>query len=222
MIFEGTPEQLTELFAALVEARKNFKEIKKDTLGQEGERKYQYAPLANLVAATAQALADQGLLVLQPFSIDDTNGQGLGTLTTLLIHRSGGKLVDTSTFFLAADIKKIGGQSTYMARYAYQRLLVLDGEDDADSHSQKPSESRTAKRPRTSEQDDKVIHLAGELGMDAKQIGDMCRKVTGVGPEDAGYDETSKLIKHMAQLLNDAVKAKAGVRNSPGGQGSLA
>lgn len=211
MLIEGTPEQQVELFSALAEARKSFGEVKKDADGQEGGGKYKYAPLCNLVEATAQPLANHGLVVLQPFSID--GAAGMGTLTTILQHKSGGRISDASTFPLAENIKLIGGQSTYIARYAYQRLLVLDGEDDADRASLpargKPSPTKAQMTP---EQDDRIQTLAHELALNGKDLADLCRKVTGVFPPEAGFDECAKLIAHMAAMMNEKIQQKAGVR----------
>lgn len=211
MHIEGTPEQQAALFKALVAARKQFKPISKDTTGQEGNRSYKYAPLVQLVDATMPALLEHGLLVMQPFSINGEKNEGV--LTTILQHESGARLVDTSTFPLENDIKLIGGQSTYMARYAYQRLLVLDGEDDADNHDSKArlrQDSKPAKKPMTPEQDNRIQSLAKELGINAHGLGELCKQVTGVYPDDTGFDECAKLIAHMAKMMNEKAKQKAG------------
>ena len=64
----------------------------------------------------------------------------LGKLTTILSHKNGGRIVSAITFRPAEDIKNLGGQTTYFARYAYQRLLGLDGDSDLDAEPSREGE----------------------------------------------------------------------------------
>lgn len=210
MLIEGTPEQLTALFTALAQARKAFKEIKKDTDGQEGNRNYKYAPLHNLVDATIGPLSENGLLILQPFGIDGE--KGVGTITTILQHVNGGRVSETATFPLENDIKLIGGQSTYMARYAYQRLLVLDGDDDADASDskQRPRQSAPQSRPVTKEQDSRIQELARKLELRGQALTEACKKVTGKDPADCGFDDAAKFISAMERKCELLSQAAAG------------
>ena len=134
----GTPEQVTDLYAAFIEAQAEFPPIPKEKTGREGNINYKYAPLAAMTTLLKPVLKKHGLAVLHPFS-----GEA-NTITMILCHSSGGRLVSTIAFNPPADIKQIGGHSTYFARYAYQRLLGIDGETDAYAHSIGETASRTA------------------------------------------------------------------------------
>jgi hypothetical protein len=126
---EGTPEQVSTLYAAMALAKSGFGKITKDVTGQTGNQKYQYAPLVNLIEATQPALSAQGLCIMQPLIIEGNTG----TIQTRLSHKDGAVLVSCISFTIAGTLKDIGGQRTYLARYAYQSLLTLDGETDVDS-----------------------------------------------------------------------------------------
>ena len=137
----GTPEQVSDLYTAFIEAQAEFPPIPKEKTGREGNINYKYAPLAAMTTLLKPVLKKHGLAVLHPFS-----GEA-NTITMILCHTNGGRLVSTITFNPPADIKQIGGHSTYFARYAYQRLLGIDGETDADAHSIGETASRTANTP---------------------------------------------------------------------------
>ena len=125
----GSPADLGKLYLALAKARGEFKPIPKDKTGQTGHQKFQYAPLATIEACTTPALAKHELAVIQRFSCKD----GQACITTELVHSSGAKLVSEFWFKPDQDIKKLGSQSTYFARYSYQRLLCVDSGEDADN-----------------------------------------------------------------------------------------
>ena len=169
----GTPAQLAALYAALAEARKSFRPVRKNKhvkietkSGRDYE--YDYATLSEMVDATAPALAEHGVTISQPFTMLDVyppedpkldalrqaiasphpevakealallpklpspQPSRMGRMRTIVAHKDGGRLVSTTMFYPAGDIKDLGGQTTYLARYTLQRMLGIDGEADMD------------------------------------------------------------------------------------------
>lgn len=125
---KGSEEELGVLYTALAKARGEFKPVPKNKEGQVGHQKFQYAPLATIEACTTPALTKYGLAVLQPFSVSD----GMACIRTILSCGSA-RLVSRFCFEPHSDLKELGKQSTYYARYAYQRLLCIDSGEDADN-----------------------------------------------------------------------------------------
>lgn len=129
----GTEEQIGALYGALAAAAGDFKAVEKTGKVSFGNTKYNYAPLANLVHAVREPLAKQGLFCTQPFTMED----GAGVITSIVAHKGGGRLVSKLKFKANGDIKTLGGQTTYLGRYAMCRIFMLDGVDDADQFAEK-------------------------------------------------------------------------------------
>lgn len=152
----GTDAQLTALYAALAAARGAFGAIVKDSeveieVNKPGSRSYSfsYADLSQLLAATTPALSANGLAVLSPFT---RTAADYITQRFILSHREGARLVFVYRFSPKNwdDMKGIGGQQTYLTRYAYRSILVLPGGDDLDSQpeaSRGEVSAREVKRP---------------------------------------------------------------------------
>ena len=141
-----------------------------------GSVEYPYAPLYAMVEATSGPLAKQGLSVTQPFSIAEERSPHpllgvlaelkpepdllrsmlpmllqtrlVGRIRTILAHKDGARLISTVEFTPLEDIKKMGAQTTYLRRYAYQSMLGIDGERDADDGpSEELQEPRRSQEP---------------------------------------------------------------------------
>jgi hypothetical protein len=123
--FEKSPT-IGELTKALANAHKQFKPVLKDANNPFFKSKY--ADLAGVIEATADALSDQGLAVIQsPGKI--YNGHIL--LTTLLSHASGEWIKDELELPIAKfDAQGTGSAITYARRYAYQAIVGVAAEDD--------------------------------------------------------------------------------------------
>lgn len=128
----GTPEQLAALYGALARAQAKFNPIhrsKNVTIkSDKGAYSFAYAPLEDLLAATRQALAEEGLAVLTPAG----RTGGAPCVRTILSHQDGARLIATFEFQPLPDIKQLAGQFTYLRRYGYSALLNLASDDDAD------------------------------------------------------------------------------------------
>ncbi len=118
---------------AMAEARKNFKPIKKDRTNPFYKSKY--ADLEGVIAATAMALGDAGIVVLQPPCTTEREVM----VTTLLAHSSGEWFESDLT--LPADQENkfnsqtVGSAITYARRYALLGMLNVSAEDDDDGNA---------------------------------------------------------------------------------------
>lgn len=128
----GTEAQLAALYGALASARGEFGEIRRSAeVKIEGKvsYKFRYAPMEELLAATAPALSKYGIIVMQPFvrTMEDVSKQ-----LVILAHKDGGRLVFSFPFHASDDIKIFGGQTTYYQRYMYRSVLTLAADGDMD------------------------------------------------------------------------------------------
>jgi hypothetical protein len=113
-----------KLFAALARASGLFDEPKKNRKGQYGH----YADLASLRKATRQALAENGLMVIQTFHL---HGEEM-VLNTTLAHSSGEWFSSQVPIKQATNPQQTTAYATYMRRMAYSAILSLSSEDDDD------------------------------------------------------------------------------------------
>lgn len=150
--FRFNAAKLGEVVKALAKARKNFGVVKKsaenplykDVKGKSRK----YADLNEIVTATAEALADEGLVIIQAPFMD---GKNAGMVTSLM-HESGGWIECTISGCPAFQRLKEGGERfdaqtvgiaiTYLARYGEGRILNLSAEDDDGNSLVAPKEEK--------------------------------------------------------------------------------
>lgn len=147
LIWHGSEEERAELVSALAAAMLEFERVINDTEGMIGKRTYAYANLENLVSATRPALLKHGIVPLQ--FMTGPLGNGNHRLTTFLC-RGKASIESRIDYKRQNDLKGWGSQTTYLRRYAYRALFMLDGSDDSDSTDagrQEPPERR-AEPPR--------------------------------------------------------------------------
>jgi hypothetical protein len=122
-----------DIAEALAQARGNFKPIKKDRTNPFFKSKY--ADLETVIAATAPALATQGVVVIQSPSTTERTVM----VTTLLAHSSGEWLESDLTLPADQDNKfnaqTVGSAITYTRRYALLGMLNVSAEDDDDGNA---------------------------------------------------------------------------------------
>src|SRR5688572_23183791 len=128
--FTGSPDNVAKLDAALAEARKKFLPVSKGTSGQIGNQKFKYTPLAELTEATTPFLLEKEVHVMQFLCSSPIEGKH--RLTTRVAGH-GASITSHWDFEPASDLKELGKQTTYLRRYAYNALFILDGEKDADA-----------------------------------------------------------------------------------------
>jgi hypothetical protein len=127
---EHSPD-LGDLAAALALAQAQIEGAKKDSANPFF--KSTYADLASVWAACRKPLTDNGLAVVQA-------PVGIGTVTTMLLHKSGQWVKATCS----ADPKDHGPQSigsviTYLRRYALSGFAGVPQIDDDGNAGQKPN-----------------------------------------------------------------------------------
>jgi hypothetical protein len=147
----GTLEAQTKLMTELALARLEFGDIEKDRTGQYGYQQFKYATLGMLTASTMPALARHGIAVMQAITNSPTEA-GRQRITTMLCGH-GARIVSSLDFDprltqseKGEPIKEYGKLRTYLRRYEYQTLLMLDAEPDADEAGVKPSNEPQKRR----------------------------------------------------------------------------
>lgn len=141
-------DKLPALFAALSAAQGAYKTVVRDKLVVQrlknkdtgaftgGTIEFKYAELAQILDATRDALAANGLTFLQP--VDEQ--AGIITIHSILAHKDGGMVIGRLPV-TGTDMKNFGGNITFLRRYAAGPILGVASEDDADEDGQ-PAEGR--------------------------------------------------------------------------------
>lgn len=137
---------MKELAAALCRARLAFKPVKKDSTNPHFRSKF--ASLESVLEATNEALAAEGLAVVQ----FPSSKKGFPTLRTILVHTSGESLEDEMLLnAVKNDPQGQGSAITYARRYALMSVLGLAAEDD-DGNTASVSDKGGAEKTRQAEQ----------------------------------------------------------------------
>lgn len=150
----GPPESQAKFFAAIAAARLEFGNIEKAKEGQYGNQKFKYANLGVLTGATLDPLARQGVTVLcLPTSSPVDHGKhrltlmvaGHGALLTCAMDFDP-RLTSKEEGQRGEPIKEYGKLQTYLLRYMFRCLFVLDSEPDADEAPDQPEPRREVRR----------------------------------------------------------------------------
>jgi hypothetical protein len=120
-----------KLIAALIAAKKKFKTLTKNKVNPHF--KSRYADLAAVHAAVDDALADNGLTIMQPINFDKETGP---YITTELYHVSGE--CKTAKYILpgGVDSQKLAAAITYGRRNSLCALLGIPADDDDDGETE--------------------------------------------------------------------------------------
>jgi hypothetical protein len=121
----------SQLVKALIAAKKKFKTLVKNKVNPHF--KSRYADLAAVHDAVDDALADNGLTIMQPLNFDKETGP---YITTELYHTSGE--VKTARYNLpaGADSQKLAAAITYGRRNSLCALLGIPADDDDDGEAE--------------------------------------------------------------------------------------
>lgn len=129
---DGTDEtepQPNAVYAALLRARPKFKPLVKS--GKNAHFKNSYATLADLYECCVDALASEGLLIVQTIHVLPSLH-----LTTAIVHAESGDSIEASLPISAtANPQDRGSELTYARRYTVAPLLSLEGELDDDGET---------------------------------------------------------------------------------------
>jgi hypothetical protein len=138
-----------KLFGALAKAQLKYKPIFKDTPNPYYNSVY--ADLASIIEATQQALAEEGLVLVQT-PIVDMAKQKAGVAS--ILGHSSGEYLRTELILPATmkgkdgnprfDAQSVGSAITYARRYSYQPLVGVAGERDDDANTASVNGSKEA------------------------------------------------------------------------------
>ena len=125
--------EINELAAALAQAQGKFKPVSKT--GKNPHLRNEYATLDDIISAIRGPLSEHGLSFVQLLS---SNGDGVTSLKTVLLHESGQQLESSVT--VAADpdhrgindLQALGAAITYMKRYSLSAMLGIAADADTD------------------------------------------------------------------------------------------
>lgn len=135
-------DSITELMPALVKARGEFAAAIKDA--QNPHLRNKYASLSSVIDAVAPALADNGLIVVQPTIVDDA---GEMRVQTRVCHTSGQYIGCEYPVHVPEGAKNRhqaeGSALTYARRYSLLSLVCIAPEDDDDGEAA----GRSRRRP---------------------------------------------------------------------------
>lgn len=132
-----TSTTIHQLAEALAKAQGAFPAIPKDKTARivgknaEGHRveyTYNYADLADVIASTRGALAENALSVIQPI----VNVNGAAVIVSRLLHSSGEWVESDFPLTISARPQDTGSALTYARRYALCALLNIAADQDDD------------------------------------------------------------------------------------------
>ncbi len=148
----STSTETDKIFAALVNAKKSFKPVLKNSYNPHF--KNSFADLASINEATEASLLNSGLTVIQMVA----TAEGGVAIGCRLVHESGQWLEVAPAFFPATkmDAQGYGSATTYGRRYQISALLCIAADEDDDgngaSKAAKESPKEVAKRLKASKQ----------------------------------------------------------------------
>ena len=114
------------IVAALIRAKAKFKPLEKGKVNPFFKSKY--ADLHNVYESVDDALASEGLVLIQPLVIE----AGVQYLHSRLMHVSGEEIESKVKVPDAPDQQKFGASVTYLKRTAGQALLAIASQDEDD------------------------------------------------------------------------------------------
>ena len=203
--------ELGELFSALSKAQGEFESVSKGETNPFFKSKY--AGLPDVVKAASPILAENGLMVSQFITQNETGEEGL---EVILGHSSGQYISRFMKMHLSKlDSQGQGSATTYARRYSYMAVLgLVADEDDDGNRATQPAEGATrpteARKPPTAvgSDDPRLNAILGAEGTGNTFIDDLCAK----------YRQYGKLSENQLNAgLNAATKPRGAkpVRNEP-------
>ncbi len=186
----------TALFAAMAAAQGAYKAAKKSATNPHFKSKF--APLEEVIEATAEGNKANGIAVLQPMVSDQFGGL---FLMTIVSHSLGGCLKATVPLGAVDSIQDLGSKVTYMRRYARSALLGIVADEDDDGNAAQAQTSRrepSAPRPQASAIPnplaDSVMAQAKANNLDGKAFAKLVYEQTGNAWKDCDETDARKLL----------------------------
>lgn len=196
------------IHAAIAAAAAEIDPVERDTGGQLGNRKFQYASLAAAVKTIRPILAEHGLGVVQPPVQKTVEGVEYAGCRTIILHESGG-LVESETI-LPLDggdernpLQNFGKVVSYCRRYSYP-FFVADDEADAPeaAHNQgrqgrqeRPSGPRQGGGDRTAQpiSEAQLKRLQAKLGDASDRDREIAQVILGKAKDATGFPQDASL-----------------------------
>lgn len=145
-------ETIGKLAEALSKAQLEFKPIVRDKNNPFFKSKY--APLENVIAATAEALANNSLAITQQIGYHPVSLE-LCVITTIM-HSSGEYCSGYIPLPKTAKPQELGSAITYYRRYALCAALNVSADDDDDGNS---ASSSSSSQKKTTDDDERPQRL---------------------------------------------------------------
>lgn len=198
------------IFTALAKAQKAFGTPKASKTAQAGTRKYQYAPLDEVLKAVREPLNEQGLFLTQRTAIDEQNRFYVSTLVC-----SGSDSVELDRCYYEYDRnpQEFGKRETYARRYSLNKAFGLAGEEDTDGDVQQAKQPRKQppKQQAPSRRKQMLAKIA-QLKMECIQNGVKEEGIRAYEAATFGIDDTEalpdpaleQLGKYLKQLVEDS------------------
>ena len=118
-------QSVNQIAPALLKAQRKIGAAKKETANPFFRSKY--ADLGSVMEACKEALNDEGIVVLQPVSSDNTGHY----VETILLHESGESLTSKMRLELSkTDMQQLGSAISYARRYGLQSMMFIPAEDN--------------------------------------------------------------------------------------------
>jgi len=135
----GEQENVFKLYEAIGKAQSEFADLPKQTAGQYGNQKFNYAAYHTIRKCILPALTKYGITFIQP-----THSEGDKTAVTLVVSGHGAAVTSTIVFDknqtgkdrftqeVKFDVQLWGREHTYWRRYQLQSFFAMEGDKDAD------------------------------------------------------------------------------------------
>ena len=139
-----TSQEVSNLFKALCECKKDFVPLPKNKKGYG----YSYTPLDSVIDMLNNVLPKHGINFVQfPSTMGDSYA-----LTTRVFHVSGEWMEDTIIFNMteiskANDTQKLGASITYFRRYALSAIFGIASDEDIDGNIEMNIASKQQAQP---------------------------------------------------------------------------
>lgn len=128
-----------ELYAGLVEAFGELRNVQTDSTADAGTYSYKYMSLGSIMRSVREPLALAGLAIVQAPAIEVGHGGNRVSVTTRIIHRSGQWIEASVSIAISANAaaQVVGSAITYARRYGLTALLgIASGDDDDGAQAQ--------------------------------------------------------------------------------------
>jgi hypothetical protein len=207
---------MSEIYKAIIEVQSKIEDVKRDTEGQVGNQKYNYATLDAVLEMLRPLLANNGLAVLQ---VPDG-----AWLKTKIIHKSG-EVLECGEYPIGQHDKQqaIGSAITYGRRYALCAIFGISQVDDDGSEASKdknPVFKNSAQRKAWCESLFKLFEDAitiDELDDSIEPQRAMLEKMKAGHEYDVvAYEETVQRYKRAKTRLKDEAQRLAAIKQQLG------